>query len=87
MAHFIGTVQGARGEASRLGHKSSGITGYVASWSGGCRSTAYVSAAGVDCVLIELVPHQGSGTHQVIYDGPICGGVGMTDLERKCAVA
>jgi hypothetical protein len=34
MARFYGTIQGARGEASRLGHASSGIRASVCSWSG-----------------------------------------------------
>ncbi|MDE4913506.1 hypothetical protein PQI07_22760 [Methylobacterium sp. 092160098-2] len=71
MAHFIGTVQGARGEASRLGGQRSGMRGYVASWKGGCRSFAYVNNDGIDCVRVELVPHRGRGVHRTIYDGPI----------------
>lgn len=37
MAHFYGTLQGNRGEASRLGTKDSGITTYAASWEGAVR--------------------------------------------------
>lgn len=32
MAHFMGGVQGNRGEATRLGSKSSGIDAWVKSW-------------------------------------------------------
>lgn len=70
MAHFYGTVQGARSEASRLGGVRSGLTGYVASWKGGCRTTAYVRD-GIDHVRVELVPHRGRGVNRTIYDGPI----------------
>ena len=32
MAQFRGTIQGGRGEASRLGHKSSGLTLQANGW-------------------------------------------------------
>jgi hypothetical protein len=32
MAHFYGTVQGHRGEASRLGSKASGISATASGW-------------------------------------------------------
>lgn len=34
MAHFYGTIQGARGEASRLGTKGSGFHASACSWQG-----------------------------------------------------
>jgi hypothetical protein len=37
MAQFYGTLQGARGPASRLGHKSSGLTADVNGWNVGAR--------------------------------------------------
>lgn len=37
MAHFIGFVQGRRGEASRLGTKISGITASACGWDLGAR--------------------------------------------------
>jgi hypothetical protein len=40
MAHFRATIQGSRGEASRLGGMSSGITARVNGWSGGVRVEA-----------------------------------------------
>lgn len=33
MAHFYGTVQGGRGTASRLGHKSTGLVTTAKTWS------------------------------------------------------
>ena len=37
MAQFIGTTKGMRGEASRLGSKSSGITTKTNGWDSGVR--------------------------------------------------
>lgn len=37
MAQYIGVVQGARGEASRLGTKASGMTATVNGWNVGAR--------------------------------------------------
>ena len=49
MAHYRGTIQGGRGEASRLGHKSTGIHSTVASWSGAVKVRVwYDESAGVD---------------------------------------
>ncbi|AKF14631.1 hypothetical protein AVJ28_gp62 [Mycobacterium phage Baee] len=39
MAHFYGTVQGQRGEASRLGSKNSGLDASASGWDVGCRVT------------------------------------------------
>ncbi|QOP65604.1 hypothetical protein SEA_SUIGENERIS_63 [Mycobacterium phage Suigeneris] len=38
MAHFYGTVQGQRGEASRLGSKNSGLAS-AQGWNVGCKVT------------------------------------------------
>lgn len=37
MAHFYAEIQGARGEASRCGSKSSGMDGHVRGWTIGAR--------------------------------------------------
>ncbi len=36
MAHFIGTIKGNKGEASRLGSKDSGMRAVVNGWNFGC---------------------------------------------------
>jgi hypothetical protein len=41
MARFYGTLQGARGEATRLGHASSGLHTTTSSWSGRVRAVVY----------------------------------------------
>ena len=40
MAQFRGVLQGNRGEASRLGHKSTGLVAIVNGWKGGVRVVA-----------------------------------------------
>ena len=37
MAQYYGSVQGARGSVSRLGHKSSGIHGNICGWNIGAK--------------------------------------------------
>jgi len=67
MAHFRGVIQGQRGEASRLGSKSSGMTGEVAGWECGVRLTARHELKGdgsnelIDCVYITVDGGNGYG--------------------------
>ena len=72
MAHFIGTVRGFRGEASRLGSKESGLVTVAASWQGAVRTYLY-ERDGVDWVCVSLQPWYGKGTQRVLYDGPVSG--------------
>lgn len=70
MAHFYGSVQGARGEASRLGHKSSGMATTAASWKGSVHTYLY-EEGGVDMCRVELRPWNGAGVNRLLYEGPI----------------
>lgn len=70
MAHFYGTIQGARGEASRLGSKASGLSTVAASWNGAVRVYLY-EQNGKDMARVELTPWHGHGISALIYDGPI----------------
>jgi hypothetical protein len=72
MAHFRGTIKGARGEASRLGHKSSGLHVTAASWQGAVSVQLY-EREGVDYALVRLEPHHGAGVYVELYDGPVGG--------------
>ncbi len=72
MAHFYGSVSGARGEASRLGHKSSGLSTKAASWQGAVVVHLYESD-GVDMARVSLATHNGAGVDRVLYDGPVNG--------------
>lgn len=72
MAHFRGTIKGARGEASRLGHKSSGLQVNAASWQGAVSVELY-ERDGVDYARVRLEPHRGAGICLELYDGPVAG--------------
>lgn len=78
MAHFYGTIKGGRGEASRLGHKSTGLHTVAASWSGAVEVDLYVNEEGVDCARVYLTPWKGKGIHKEIYEGPISGALSLS---------
>ena len=48
MAHFRGTVQGGRTAASRLGHKTTGLTSKTNGWNSGVTVRASVDDDGRD---------------------------------------
>lgn len=74
MAHFYGQLQGARGQASRLGHKSSGITAKAASYAGAIVvSLSYDAVSGKDIAHVSLAPHLGQGVHKEIWTGAVDG--------------
>jgi hypothetical protein len=68
MAHFYGTVKDARGEASRLGHKGSGMTTVAASWYGAVEVELRHTDDGRDEYRVVERPWRGSGTNRVICD-------------------
>lgn len=73
MAQFRGTIQGRRGEASRLGDKS-GLLVEAASWEGKVSVRLYHdNASGKDFAHVSLAPHHGAGTSRVLYNGPVSG--------------
>lgn len=58
MAHFRAVIQGSRGEASRLGHKSTGISVKAQTW--GWDLSVFVvhrDGDGHDIAHLELVRH------------------------------
>ena len=72
MAHFYGTLQGVRGEASRLGGKESGLRTVAASWEGSvCVYLSYEN--GCDWATVRLEPWHGRGESKLLYDGPVSG--------------
>jgi len=74
MAQFWGTIKGARGEASRLGHKASGLDTYAASWQGAVSVRLWHDAkTGRDMAQVELTAHHGAGVHRSLYRGPVSG--------------
>lgn len=68
MADFYGTVQGERGQATRLGRRS--ITTKTASWDGAVQSSMHM-VDGVPWLTIELVSWHGRGPYRKLYDGPL----------------
>ena len=74
MAQFYGTIKGAHGEASRLGHKKSGLDTYAASWQGAVSVRLWRDAkTGQDMARVELTTHHGEGVHRSLYRGPVSG--------------
>jgi len=74
MAHFYGTLQGGRGEASRLGHKSSGLQVRAASWQGSvCVYLEHDEKTGEDIATVRLEPWHGQGKSRILYQGPVSG--------------
>ena len=72
MAHFYGTLKGARGQASRLGTKKSDITTVAASWQGAVEVTlSHDESTGKDIASISLRPWHGAGVSHLIYEGPV----------------
>lgn len=73
MAHFRATIQGARGEASRLGSKAGGLFATVNGWDEGI-SVEAKHANGLD--VFELWANGGSnGRHHKMFLGTVCEGV------------
>jgi len=83
MAHFRGVVQGGRGEASRNGHKTTGLTATAASWRGAIEvSLSHDTETGEDRFEVRQIPWQGAGISEVIAEGVIgepSGGVPSDD--------
>lgn len=70
MSHFYGTLQGAKGKATRCGTKSSGITTYAASWEGAIRTTVtYNAETGKNEYCVDLVPWKGVGKTRELAKG------------------
>ena len=72
MARFIGTVQGNKGEAHRLGHKKGGIVAHVASWTGGVEVQVYVDDNDQDRVRVTQTRGSKNRTSvKILYEGPL----------------
>jgi hypothetical protein len=84
MAQFYGSVQGQRGQASRLGSKRSGVTTTAASWEGAVTTTvSHDARLGVDVAEVRLTPWRGRGTSKLLYRGPVSGAA-VTAEELPC---
>lgn len=72
MAHFYGTLQGARGRASRLGHKNTGLNTVAASWQGAVSVRLFHDGVR-DMVEVRFQEWHGAGSDRLIYKGPVDG--------------
>lgn len=71
MAQFYGTVQGTRGEASRLGTRTSGIRTRACSWAGAIEVYVSEDVHGVERFSVTMVQHQGEGDYRVLAEGKV----------------
>lgn len=74
MAHFYGTLNGSRGEASRCGDKGSGFVAVAASWAGAIRTELFIDAQGRDSFRVLEVEWEGKGQRRLLAEG-VLGGV------------
>ena len=61
MAQFRGTLQGDRGQASRLGSKRNGLRATVNGWQSGLTVRASINAKGEDVFTVELTGGSNGG--------------------------
>src|SRR5467141_3221312 len=74
MAHFRAVIQGARGEASRLGTSASGLDATAASWEGSVSVRLWHDKkTGRDMARVSLEPWHGAGVSRSLYYGPVSG--------------
>lgn len=62
MAHFFASIQGSRGEATRLGGKSSWISGHVRGWNVGVEVKGRIAGNGED--VFEIYATSGSSNEK-----------------------
>lgn len=70
MARYQASIQGSRGEASRLGSPSSGITAMARGWEGGAKVVMWEGEDGEDYISISVGPHSNVG-QVTIVNAPI----------------
>jgi hypothetical protein len=89
MARFRGTVQGSRGEASRLGSTNGGLVTNTNGWDAGVRVVARVDDEGRDTFAIYATGGS-SGSHRRlighVVDGPDGPVVEIEPAERALAL-
>ena len=62
MAQFYASIQGNRGQATRMGTKQSGMDGHVRGWNVGCRVfMQYNEQTGQDECIIDLTSGSSGG--------------------------
>jgi hypothetical protein len=68
---FYGTIQGGRGEATRLGHANTGLHVSAQSYEGSIIVDLYVANAGLQCARIAVATGSNKSGGFTLYDGPI----------------
>lgn len=63
MAHFYGSMQGSRGEATRMGTKNSGITAHIRGWDIGANVDVRTDSNGNDVVTVFLTHGSNNPRH------------------------
>lgn len=81
MAHFYGIVHNQKGQATRCGSKQSGLSTTAASYQGAVH-VLLREVDGVDFALVRLIPWEGSGVDQVLYEGPVGGTAELIALNK-----
>ena len=67
MARFYASIQGNRGEASRMGTPASGMTGHIRGWNVGVRVRCYVTSGGKDvCEVYSTGGSNGGAPEKLI---------------------
>lgn len=81
MSHFYGTIKGGRGQATRTGHKTSGLTTHAASWHGAISVELWRDDdSSADMFRVVMVPWHGAGDSQTLC----VGRVGDFDSVEHC---
>jgi hypothetical protein len=70
MAHFYGTLKGARGETTRCGTRTSGMDAVAASWQGAVHVDLY-EKDGTDFARVSLRQWHGRGESHPLYHGEV----------------
>ena len=72
MAHFYGTLDGTRGQATRCGTKISGLTTRAASWDGSIVTEIwYDRELGCNRFKVSQTPWNGNGINETLTAGII----------------
>lgn len=72
MAQFFGSIQGMKGEETRLGSKSSGMRAEAASWQGKIVvKLSHNTDTGLDEFTVNMEPHSGKGERLEIASGVV----------------
>lgn len=83
MSHYYSRIRGARGEATRCGHRTSGINASVSTWTGAIHSRLYWDGYCDRAVVERMLNGQ---VVEVLYDGPLMDPIApKTQLAREVA--